>query len=294
MNVMMLAAGLGTRLRPFTLQTPKPAIPFLTVPMACYSLALFEKIKIENLVVNTHHLPAQIEHVYAKIHWPCKRLIFSHEPKILGSGGGIRQAVDDLVGDGAFLVANGDEIILPNQIDVMKDALAFHKYHKGIATLLSMPHPEVGTRFGGLWVDANKPDQQVQCFSKTPVAGTTGLHFIGVMILSDRIREYFNADAGSEENILYETLTRAMAQGERVHAFNIDCQWFETGDPVSFLSATEACLQELRQPQPAPWAQHLAQVIRLHSHREFVIEESKLEVKALITQQLPNILSGSL
>lgn len=271
-NVMMLSAGLGTRLRPYTETIPKPAIPFLGVPLACYPLSLFEGFKINNLVVNTHHLPEQVEALYRKINWPSKKLIFSRETgQILGSGGGVRQALPHLIGRNKFIFANADEVILPEHHFVMKDALDFHDYHKGIATIITIKHPEVGQKFGGVWVEdgptgAGEPQHgtKVKFFSKKAVVGCHGLHFVGVMILSDKIKNYFFDDPAKEENILYDTLTKAMALGEEVHAFNINAEWFETGNPSDFLEAQKKCKQALAEKERPRWAQSLEGIINLN------------------------------
>ena len=63
-NGILLSAGLGTRLRPYTYDTPKPAIPFLSIPLAVYPLTLLAEFEIQNLVVNTHHLPEKIENLF--------------------------------------------------------------------------------------------------------------------------------------------------------------------------------------------------------------------------------------
>ncbi len=275
MNVMILAAGEGTRLRPYTLETPKPAIPFLSVPLACYSLSLLDGIQIDRLVVNTYHLPDQVRTLFKTLPPQWKDLSFSSEEnQLLGSGGGIHKAKNQLKGTGDFFVLNGDEVILPNQMRILEDMLSFHRWHKGIATLLTMPHPEVGTKFGGAWLSEGT---QVKCFSKTNPGAEAprGLHFMGVMILSDRVFNYFKPQV-EIENILYETLTLAMKEGEQVHAYESQAQWFETGNPVDFMQATEFCLSELSQSsQERPyWLEYLQQTIRLHSQNKYLIEQS--------------------
>ena len=302
MNGMVLSAGYGTRLRPYTDTIPKPAIPFLTVPLACYPLALFEKQKINNLVINTHHLPEKITHLYEHLKWPMssppQKLIFSAEPKqILGSGGGVRHALESLLGHGVFFVANADEVILPAHHEVIKDALAFHRHHGGIATLLSLPHPEVGIKFGGLWLpESSSLDgrSKISQFSKTKIPGHRGLHFVGVMLLSDSIEKYFFADDSKEENILYDTLTLAMTKGESVHAFEIDAQWFETGNPHDFLSASEFCLKAIQATPLTAWAQYLRQLICRCGTHQFLVEKDVPLLETNMQLCVKKILSGEI
>jgi len=288
MNVMILAAGEGTRLRPYTLQTPKPAIPFLTVPLACYSLALLENIKVDHLVANTFHLPDQIEKLFRHLNFSYRRLFFSEEKEqILGSGGGIHKAESSLSDDDCFLVMNGDEVILPSSPGLIQEMLEYHRWHKGLATLLVMDHPEVGKKFGGAWTEKNGNINKVVCFSKTvPSETMKGHHFLGVMILSKRIFSYFK-DQVVEENILYETLAKAMSLGEEVYVHRTNPVWFETGNPTDFLTATEFCtnsLQEFLDKSEKPyWLDFLTQTIQLWSEDHCVIEKDRpgLEEKIL-------------
>lgn len=274
MNVMLLAAGEGTRLRPFTEQAPKPSIPFLTVPLAFYALSLLDQVKIQKLVVNTYHLPRQIEGLFSQIPPQWKELHFSSEHgTLLGSGGGIHNAKSFLKGSGDFFVMNADEIILPHEFGVLQDMQVFHRWHKGIATLLTIPHPEVGKKFGGAWL---KDGTKVHCFSKTNPGelAPRGMHFTGVMLLAERVFQYFKNQV-EVENILYETLTKAMAEGEEVHAFETKAEWFETGNPIDFMTATETCLDSLiRDSKNHPyWQDYLMQTIRLYSRNQYMIEK---------------------
>lgn len=276
MNVMILCAGEGRRLRPFTEQMPKPAIPFLSAPLAYYSLALLDHIEIDNLVINTHHLPDQVENIFRDIPAKWKNLRFSSEKeKLLGSGGGIHFAKSHLIGRGDFLVMNGDEVILPHQLGMIKEMMDFHQWHGGIATLLTIDHTEVGKKFGGAWTVSG--ETRVQCFSKTrPSEGNfKGHHFIGAMVLSEKIFSYFKKEM-VDENILYETLTLAMQTNEQVHIFNTQAEWFETGNPEDFMKATEFCLQSLKDKAVLAhyWLDHLNQTVRLYSKDKYLIESN--------------------
>jgi mannose-1-phosphate guanylyltransferase len=270
MNVMMLAAGLGARLRPYTFKTPKPAIPFMSVPLACYPLALLQDMKIDNLVVNLHHLPDQIQDRFQKINWPAKNLCFSDERNLLlGSGGAIRNAEQYLKGRGAFIYCNADEVILPHTYWKADDLIHFHKHHKGIATVLCMKHPDVGTKFGGVWVDPQT--NEIKAISKTKEPNLNGLHFTGVILFSDAIFDFFQKGPNEEEKI-WDPLHAAFAAGHKAYALEIEAEWFETGNPEDFMKATEFCCKGLMMDPKPMWAENLAQVIRLHSTNEFVIE----------------------
>ncbi len=255
MNVMILCAGTGSRLRPWTLKTPKPAIPFLGVPLAVYPLMAMDRIKIKNLVVNTHYLPEQIEQLFWKINWPCQRLIFSHEKVLLGSGGAVHNAHAFLKDSKNFILANGDEVLLPYSLGLFEDLIHTHERDQNLATLLVIKHPGVGTKFGGCFVD---PQMQIKKFSKTLIPGFEAFHYTGFCILSQKVFNYFKTEI-VEENILFETLTLAIQQGESVAAFHGSCDWFEVGSPQDFTEAELSLIQRLASFNPdSPFAlQHL-------------------------------------
>jgi mannose-1-phosphate guanylyltransferase len=279
LNVMLLAAGEGIRLRPYTEKTPKPAIPFLTCPLAGYSLALLAGVEIGNLVVNTYHLPNQIHTLMPNLiarrkpekagpKESLKELQFSDESKgLLGSGGGIQKAKPHLTGSGIFMVLNADEVILPEDPDTITDFIEGFRASNEIARLLVMEHPEVGEKFGGVWckregrVQVGQSTNRSRTVShhgvkivsqfakKSPGAEFDGYHFIGPMLFRESIFKYFKPPDPQNgivtENILYDTLSAAMAKGENVGAVPVQCSWFETGNPQDFLTGTKEALEIL-------------------------------------------------
>lgn len=268
MKAMILAAGEGTRLRPYTLSLPKPAIPFLGVPLAYYGVELLKEVGASQLVVNHYHLSGEIRKLFAG-----RPVQFSDETSgLLGSGGGIHKAKSYLETETDFLVLNGDEIILPERDGQLRAALAHHQSSGHLMTICVKNHPDVGTKFGGVWTDANN---KVVQFSKTPVEGLKGWHYTGILILSNRIFSYFKSSL-IEENILYETATLAMSHGEKVAAFEIDCQWFETGNPSDFKAATEHCLEALEQPDLRGWSRWLHRFLSTQSPQEPLVEKEDL------------------
>lgn len=246
MNVMLLAAGEGTRLRPFTYKLPKPAIPFLNIPLASHSLGFLGDLEIDKLVVNTFHLPEKVHSLFHTIPHRAKELHFSDEVgEILGNGGGLGKARDHFLGHGDFIMMNSDEVILPRDPNILQKAIAQHKASGAIATLLVMEHHGVGSQFGGVWTTSQN---QVKGFGKEPVPGThKAWHFIGVQILSEKIFQYIPNDGAS--NILYDVVIAAINNHELVQCFPFEATWFETGNPKDFLEAADKCLGYLFDPQ---------------------------------------------
>ncbi|HEX4922571.1 MAG TPA: NDP-sugar synthase [Bdellovibrionales bacterium] len=231
MKGMLLAAGLGTRLRPVTDRIPKPAVPMLNVPMLLYNEYLLRSLELERLVVNTHHLPERIRELRPRM--KVQDLVFSHEPQILGSGGGIWNAKKHLNDGFHFIVCNGDNIILPKRAGLLEQFMEFHKHHKALSTLMVMEHPDAGVKFNAVWADKAG---NVAGIGKTKTGvGTKPYHFIGIQAFSPRIFEYLPE---GESNIFQDAILPALQNEQRVLAFTAPVRWYETGDEKSYLDAT--------------------------------------------------------
>jgi mannose-1-phosphate guanylyltransferase len=106
MRVMLLAAGLATRLRPLSLARPKVLTPLLGVPVLDYWRSRLAEASCRGLVINSFHLGEQLRAAVIERTWPFPVTI-SDERDLLGTGGGIRNALCAL-GDEPFPVVNGD------------------------------------------------------------------------------------------------------------------------------------------------------------------------------------------
>lgn len=248
MRALLLAAGLGSRLRPVTEHRAKPSVPLLNVPLLYWSYDLLQPLGLDALAINLHYLPKTIEALIPRLKRAGAPAIgFSHEvEKPLGSGGGIAQArrlLEAGAADASFVVANADEVILPLKSDLLTRMRAAHEASDALMTILTMPHAEAGKKFGGVWTES-AAGGRVFGFGKdrSKVAGAeaaTPLHYVGVLMLRNRIFNYFPS---GESNIFYDIAVQAMARGERVQAFCEDMIWYETGSPGDFLEATEKLL----------------------------------------------------
>jgi MurNAc alpha-1-phosphate uridylyltransferase len=126
-TAMVLAAGLGTRLRPLTETKPKPLIPVCGVPMIFRALQAVAGAGIVRAVVNTHHfaemlqreiLTAQRSGLFGNL-----EIIFSHEAELLETGGGIKHALP-LLGEGPILVVNSDAVWAETKAPLLPNLLA--------------------------------------------------------------------------------------------------------------------------------------------------------------------------
>ena len=109
-KAFVLAAGLGTRLRPLTDQLPKPLIPVGYKPLITFAFDhLIADAGVEEFIVNTHHLADQYPLAFPEGSYRGRPLCFRHEPTLLDTGGGIKN-IADLLGPPpeTLLVYNGD------------------------------------------------------------------------------------------------------------------------------------------------------------------------------------------
>jgi N-acetyl-alpha-D-muramate 1-phosphate uridylyltransferase len=107
-SAMVLAAGLGTRMRAFDGRVPKPLVKVGGKPLIDYVLDRLAEEEVERAVVNVHHLADQIEHHLADRERP-KIVISDERNELLGTGGGVLKALPKL-GGGPFFHVNSDTI----------------------------------------------------------------------------------------------------------------------------------------------------------------------------------------
>jgi mannose-1-phosphate guanylyltransferase len=237
-TAMVLCAGLGTRLRPLTLDYPKPAVPFFGAPLVRYSFALLRQAGIERVVINTHHLPEIMERTAAA---EAKRLglelSVSHEPVIQGTAGGIRDASRFLRGE-PIIVLNGDAFM---SLDVA-DLVARHQERGAVATLAVVPMPP-GESFGAVEAD---PSGAVRRIGK-PGPESTGLrpwHFVGAHVLEPEVLD--RIPGGGARDINREVYPELIADGRLVQACPVALgAWADMGTPRRYLQACEELMTGL-------------------------------------------------
>lgn len=159
----VLAAGFGTRMGPLTAEIPKPMLPFAGAPLAAHALFFLKQLGLQRAVLNLHYHPDQIVEGLRTTRG--MQLAYSMEEKILGTAGGIRQALD-LIDSDCIVIVNPDVILWPRatlSLERLEERLG-----EAAALLLVAQRQgtETGLRLlddGSLRFDPDGPDYYIGC-----------------------------------------------------------------------------------------------------------------------------------
>jgi len=186
MRAMILAAGLGTRLRPLTDVLPKPAVPFFDRPLAAHVLRHLASVGVTDVVVNAHHLGAKLEPALRPFVPRGVTLEVVVEERLLGTGGGVKAALGHQsarlgppAADEPLLLVNGDVLFFPD----LRGALAHHLSQGALATMVVRAHPEA-VRLGAIEVEDGVVRRILGAPATSPAA--EAFMFTGVHVLSGR------------------------------------------------------------------------------------------------------------
>ncbi|UCH29559.1 MAG: NDP-sugar synthase [Myxococcales bacterium] len=176
---MLLAAGLGTRLRPLTDLRPKPIVPVANKPLAAFAMEHLARSGVERIIANTHPQPEKVENALRDACPQGVELRFSRETTLLGTGGGLHKAriwFDD--SQAPVIVMNGDTLFAPD----LREAVEAHVAAGAVATMILRKTPDP-RRFGAIGIDSTG---RVRSLLGSPEGADVNeeLMFSGVHILS--------------------------------------------------------------------------------------------------------------
>jgi mannose-1-phosphate guanylyltransferase len=229
-RAFVLAAGLGTRLRPLTDTWPKPAVPFLGAPLLRRTLAVLSRAGVDRVALNTHHLPEVMARVAGEE--GARRgleVTTVHEPVIQGTGGGLRGLQRALPGEDVVIAWNGDILFAPD----LGPLLVEHRASGAAATMLLLPMPP-GRSYGVVEIDGEGRVQRIGHPGPTPLPGCTAWHFSGVHLLSPRVFEAMSAEG--PEDINHDVYPRLFGEGG-VRGIAVEASWSDLGSPATYLEA---------------------------------------------------------
>jgi len=227
MKAMILAAGYGTRLRPFTNHTPKPLFSIAGRPLLDEVIGRLQQAGCRAVMINTHHLHRQIEAFVADQNYSLE-IYTRHEPEILGTGGAIKN-VADFWDDQPFMVINADIVA---EID-LAEVYAVHCRHQPPATLVLCDDPT----FNSVIVDQ---DQWITGFAESSAnndgrADPDRLTFTGIQVLDPQVLDYI--PSGKPYSSI-DAFKKILDQGQKLAAVVVPkSHWQDIGTPASYRQA---------------------------------------------------------
>ncbi len=228
-RAMVLAAGLGQRMRPITDTLPKPLVAIGGKAMLDHALDRLAEAGIEEAVVNVHHLARQIEAHLAGRKQP--RITISDErAQLLETGGGVKKALP-LLGEGPFFHVNSDSLWSetgPSNIAAM--AAAWNPHSMDLLLLLAPRETSIGFDGAGDFFR-----DEAGRLTRRGRAGSAPYVYAGVAILKPEL--FADTPEGPFSlNLLFD---RAIAAG-RLHGAVLEGQWLHVGTPEAIAPAEAA------------------------------------------------------
>jgi NDP-sugar pyrophosphorylase family protein len=227
-TTLVLAAGLGTRLRPLSDLVAKPAVPVAGEPLIARVLAWLAAAGAGDVIVNLHHRPESITAIVGDGSRFGLRVRYSWENPVLGSGGGIRRAFA-LVDDDELLVVNGDTLTVIDPAGL----IAAHRAEPALATMALVENPDP-RRYGGVRLDGTV----VTGFSRRGEEPSAA-HFVGVQVVQ---REAFAsvADGAVAESVLQLYPALIARQRGLVRGWLTRGTFHDVGTPWTYLTTSRA------------------------------------------------------
>lgn len=187
MKAMIFAAGVGTRLQPISLHTPKALVSPGNKPMLQLVAEKLIRAGVNRLVINIHHHPELMRNFISRMHYPGVEIIISDETdQLLDTGGGLLKAAHLLMGNEPVILHNVDVL---SDVD-LKAMMNFHLQHNPLATLAVSERPAQRTF---LWEsdqlagwENRATGEKILCTSKPP-SQPASLAFSGIHIVQPDI-----------------------------------------------------------------------------------------------------------
>jgi NDP-sugar pyrophosphorylase family protein len=226
---MVLAAGLGERMKPLTWNCAKPALPLLNRPSILHLLEHLARNGVNQVAVNLHYQPESLRAMESEIRALGIRVFYSEEPTILGTAGGLKKAEGFLM-NGTLVMVNSD-LVTDCPLSPVMD---FHRRSGAIATLVLFPYVE-GTEYGAVEMDGEGRILRI-AGRPGPETGKPRYHFTGIHILDPTI--FREIPEGTRSEINREVYPRLIERGARISGYVHAGFWRELGTPLRYLQGS--------------------------------------------------------
>ena len=231
-QAFVLAAGLGTRLRPLTDEIPKPLIPIFQKPLITFALDHLIGAGVNRFVINTHRHPELFQSFFAGNEYAGFPVSLVHEPDLLETGGGIKNAEGQLGGD-PFLTYSGDILT-----DINLQPLIDEHFRRGNDATLALRHT-------GLASDVCLRDHRVvDIASRYGIAGK--FDFANIAVWNSAI---FQRIPPRKKVSFIPIIADWIGQGGRIGGVVLeDGKWFNISSRSEYLEVHRAILRENWKP----------------------------------------------
>jgi len=237
MKAVIIAGGLGTRLRPLTNNIPKPIVPVANQPFILQQIELLKTHGVTEIILNLHYLSDSIKELTREKKLGVK-IDYSIEEHPLGTAGAVKNAEEFFKGEELIIVLNGDILTDINIGEVIK----FHRKHKAMATLTLTPVSDP-TPYGLVLTD---PHGRITDFIEKPswerVQGIDKWEInAGIYVLDPKIFTELPKHAPVMfENYVFPNLLK---KGAPVYGYSTKAFWMDIGNPQKYRMAHEAILR---------------------------------------------------
>jgi NDP-sugar pyrophosphorylase family protein len=209
---------------------PKPLLPIAGTPLIVWNLLLLKRHGFHDVVINLHHLGPMIEQALGDGSRYGLRIIYSREPVILGTGGGLKQAESHFSGE-SVLVLNGDTLV---ELD-LSALCAVHQQRNAAATLVLRKDPEAA-RWGLVEMDSDNRIVRITGRGKAESGAIQPRMFAGIHILHPRLLR--DVPKGKASSII-DSYVAAIERGEMVIGYDCEGYWSDIGTPERYAHAEQ-------------------------------------------------------
>ena len=233
-EAIILVGGLGTRLRPLTLTTPKPMIPVMNRPFLEHVVRWLAGHGVDHLIFSTYHLPEPIQTHFGDGSLFGLAIDYSQEDRALGTAGALKHA-EPLLRDDRFIIFNGDILT-----DVDLTALMAHHRQTGAVATVALAEVADPSAYGMVVLDG--ADRVLRWVEKpSPAEAVSPWVNLGGSVLERRALDVLPAgEVRSLERDLYPAL---IASSESVAGFRTHAFWRDLGTPERYRAAHDEALR---------------------------------------------------
>ena len=230
LQAVVLAGGLGTRLRPYTFLLPKPMLPVGPKPIMEHLLEWLNKWGIEDVVVSTGYLGKMLQEYFGSgADWGMK-IAYATSARPLGTAGQLKAAESKI--KGRFVCVYGDQLL---DFDLAK-ALEFHQKKKAAATMVLMKY-STELKYG--FMETDRDGRLTEWKEKPTISGYIN---VGCYVMERSFLRFISPGRVYEMN---DAFNEAKAAGARLYAIKVDGTFTDIGDRRSFKEANKLYTRNL-------------------------------------------------